>query len=549
VVYGSRYDVYTPFTEAHGRISNYDPVNHVLLVPAEGYNFLKAQGANLTGVQSSTPTAGLKTTYTNIAPRVGFAYSAKPGTVVRGGFGIAYFPGNYTSNASLKNAPFNSVYSPSVAGGGACQSTLANQIAQNYITATGSTSQKLIPACPATTSNGNYTQTNALSQGIPVPAPQALNSANLSLGDTVALGFRTSYVEQFNMLVEQQFGKNVVTIGYVGQLGRHLPATVNDINLPDPSTITPDTVVGNKLVPGNSTTIKRPTAALLPGLNGVGGYNSFGSSSYHALQVSFQRRFSKGLTVSTNYTWSHAIDDVTDLSFEGQEGWGNNDPFNIAGTETGSSDLDLRNRLVFSGSYEEQAFKNAHGLTKLALGGWQGNIIWIWNAGSPFSITDNYTGQGNSLYGPAGLSPGPNRPLQIGNPKLAHRTINEWFNPLAFETPLNGQPGTTPRNSLTGPTFEHADVSIFKEFPLIGRFNLEFRAEAFNVTNTVGYFVPNDQNDHATSNAVGTNPLSLITPANPNPSPLTAGSGFAQIVSVNPGYVPRELQFALKLQF
>jgi hypothetical protein len=252
----------------------------------------------------------------------------------------------------------------------------------------------------------------------------------------------------------------------------------------------------------------------------------------------------RGLTLAANYTWSHATDDVTDLSFEGQEGWGNNNPFNIAGTERGLSDLDLRDRFVMSGSYEEQAFKQSHGLTRLALAGWQGNIIWIWNSGSPFSLTNNYSYPGNSLYTPAGLSPGPNRPLQIPgvNPRLSHRTINEWFNPLAFETPQFGQPGNTPRNSLTGPTFEHADISIFKNFFITERFNLEFRAEAFNVTNTVGYFVPNDQNDHATTNAVGVNPA--ITGA-----ALVPGSGFAQIVSVNPGYVPRELQFALKLKF
>jgi hypothetical protein len=545
VIYGGRYDVYTPFTEAHGRLSNYDPVNHVLLVPAQGYNFLQAQGANLTGVVSSTASAGLKTTYTNISPRVGFAYSVRPSTVVRGGFGLAFFPGNYTANASLKNAPFNSVYAPSVNGNG-CQSLLANQIATNYKAANPNAGTSVVLACPATSGANGYTQTNALSQGIPVPAPQGLNSPNLSLGETVAPGFRTSYVEQFNLQVEQQFGGNVITIGYVGQSGRHLPATINDINLPNPSTITADTVSGGVLVPGNSRTIKRPTSTILPGLGGVGGYNSIGSSSYNALQVSFQRRFDKGLTISSNYTWSHAIDDVTDLSFEGQEGWGNNNPFNIAGTETGSSDLDLRNRFVFSGSYAEQAYKNAHGLTRLALAGWQSNIIWIWNAGSPFSITDNYTGLGNSLYGPAGIAPGPNRPLQIGNPKLAHRTINQWFNPLAFETPLDGQPGNTPRNSLTGPTFEHADVSLFKDFLITERFNLEFRAEAFNVTNTVGYFVPNDQNDHATTNAVGTNPLSINPAA---PPALTPGSGFAQIVSVNPGYIPRTLQFALKLKF
>ena len=521
LVYGARYDFYTPFTEADGRISNYDPINHQLLVPAKGYNFLKAQNANLTGVVSSTPTAGLKTTYTNLAPRVGYAATLRPGTVLRGGFGLAFFPGNYTSNASLKNAPFNAVYSPSV-NSTPCQSALAAAIVMRFNTANPGAPQTLLPACQ--TALG---QTTTLSQGIPIPPPQALASPNLSLGDNVDLNFRTSYVIQYNTLVEQQIGRNVVTVGYVGQLGRHLPATINDINVPDPHTA----MIGQQLT-------VRPTATILPGLGGVGEYYSIGSSSYNALQVSFQRRLSQGLTITSNYTWSHAIDDVTDLSLEGQEGWGNLDPFDIARYETASSDLDLRNRFVFAGNYELPFLKSSKGLTRLALAGWQANSIWIWNAGSPFSITDNYTGLGNSIYG--GIGGGPTRPLQVGDPHLGGHTINQWFNPQAFVVPQKGQFGNTPRNSLTGPTFEHFDLSIFKDFLLTERFNLEFRAESFNLTNTVGYFVPNNQNDHATTNAVGSyNASGVVVP----------GSGLAQIVSTNPAYVPREIQFALKLKF
>ena len=522
LVYGARYDFYTPFQEADGRISNYDPTNHVLLVPQKGYNFLQAQGANLTGVQPSTPTAGIKTTYTNIAPRVGFAATVHPQTVVRGGFGMAYFPGNYTSNASLKNAPFNAVYSPSV-NGTSCQSTLANTIVANYDAANPTAQQSLLPACQ--TALG---QTTALSQGIPIPPPQALTSPNLSLGDNVALNFRSSYVIQYNMLVEQQVGKNVFTIGYVGQLGRHLPATINDINVPSPYLAT----INNPLT-------VRPTATILPGLGEVGDYYSIGSSSYNSLQVAFQRRLSKGLTITSNYTWAHAIDDVTDLSLEGQEGWGNLDPFNIAKFETASSDLDLRNRFVFAGNYALPFLSGSKGIEREALYGWQTNAIWIWNSGSPFSITDNYTGLGNSIY--SGIGGGPTRPLQVGNPHLNGHQINQWFNPLAFEVPLPGQFGDTARNSLTGPTFEHFDFSLFKDFKIYERYTLQFRAEAFNLTNTAGYFVPNNQNDHATTNAVGANV--------PNIANLQPGTGFAQIVSTNPAYVPRELQFALKLQF
>jgi hypothetical protein len=524
VVYGARYDFYTPFTEADGRISNYDPTNHVLLVPQKGYAFLQSIGANLSGVQASTPTAGIKTTYSNIAPRVGFADTVFPGTVVRGGFGMAYFPGNYTSNASLKNAPFNAVYSPSV-GGTACQSTIANQIVAKYNAANASNptyQQTLLPACQ--TAQG---QTTALNQGIPVPPPQGLNSPNLSLGDNVAQNFRSSYVIQYNILVEQQFGKNVVTMGYVGQGGRHLPATINDINVPDPNT----SVIGKQLT-------VRPTATILPGLGGVGEYYSIGSSSYNSLQVSFQRRLSQGLTITSNYTWSHAVDDVTDLSLEGQEGWGNLDPFNISKYETGSSDLDLRNRFVFAGNYELPFYKTGSGFKRALLGGFQTNAIWIWNSGSPFSITDNYTGLGNSIYG--GIGGGPTRPLQIGNPHLNGHTINQWFNPLAFEVPQPGQFGNTSRNSLTGPTFEHFDFSVFKTIAFGEKYNLELRAESFNLTNTAGYFVPNNQNDHATTNAVG----GYVSTGLPTP-----GSGFAQIVSTNPSYVPRELQLAAKFRF
>jgi len=79
-------------------------------------------------------------------------------------------------------------------------------------------------------------QTTALGQGIPIPVPQALNSPSLSLPDNVALNFRTSYVEQFNLLLQKQFGQNVVTIGYVGSVGRHLPVVINDINVPNPLT-------------------------------------------------------------------------------------------------------------------------------------------------------------------------------------------------------------------------------------------------------------------------------------------------------------------------
>ncbi|MGH7484057.1 MAG: TonB-dependent receptor, partial [bacterium] len=432
--YGLRYDIYTPFTEADGRISNFDPATNKLLVPASALSALNAQGVDTTGIVASSNTAGLKTTYSDFEPRLGFAASLGHQTVLRGGFGIADFPGNYTSNASLKNAPFNGVYAPSINGQG-CQSTLATQIE------TASTGSSTLPSCQI-----GLGQTTALAGGIPIPVPQSLISPSLSLPDNVALNFRTSYVEQFNLLLQKQFGQNVVTIGYVGSVGRHLPVVINDINVPNPLTA-PASLRG----PDGRFDV-RPTAAILPGLGGVGEYESAGSSSYHSLQTSFQRRYSNGLTVSANYTYSHSIDDATTLSYEGQEGFGNANPFDIRGVETGNSDLDLRHRFVGTVTYELPFGKNFDGAKKVALAGWQANSVLIWNSGSPFSITDNFTGFANSVFN--GIGGGPTRPDQIAPATLSNPSISgTFFNPGAFVIPTLGTIGNTSRNSLYGPHF------------------------------------------------------------------------------------------------
>jgi hypothetical protein len=344
----------------------------------------------------------------------------------------------------------------------------------------------------------------------------------LSLPDNVALNFRTSYVEQFNLLLEKQFGQNVVTIGYVGSVGRHLPVVLNDINVPDPLTA-PASLRG----PDGRFDV-RPTANILPNLGGVGEYESIGSSSYHSLQASFQRRYSNGLTVSANYTYSHSIDDATTLSYEGQEGFGNADPFAIHRFETGNSDLDLRHRFLGSATYELPFGKDFTGAKKLAFGGWQTNSVLVWNSGSPFTITDNFTAFGNSVFN--GIGGGPTRPNQIAPATLSNPGIGEAFNTNAFVIPPLGTIGNTRRNSLYGPHFRHFDLSVFKDFQVTERAQLQFRAEAFNLTNTPNYFVANDQNQAPTTNAV-------------------QGAGFGKIVITNPNYTPRELQFALKVLF
>ncbi len=488
VNYGFRYDVYTPFTEIHNHISNFDLATGQVVVA---------------GVNGASSTAGIQTDYSNFAPRVGFSASLGHGMVVRGGFALTYFPGNYTSNASLKNPPFVDSFNPN------CASPLA-------ITIAGASASQLAQSC----ANVPGAPTT-LAQGIPVPTQVTVSTPGLNYG-AVQPGLQSGSVDQFNLIVEKQFGQNVVTVGYIGDVGHHLPIVLNNVNVPNPTGLTP-------------AQIQALTTKPFPNVGSIGDYFSEGSSTYHSFEATYQHRYSKGLSVGANYTWSHSIDDVPTLSFEGQEGFGNANPFNIHGLETSNSDLDLRHRFVTFGTYELPFGKNLSGFRKTAFGGWETNMLLTWDSGNPFTITDNFSTSQTIFPGALGAA-GPDRPLQIAPAGVSNQSIAQWFNPNAFVVPGPGVTGNTPRNSLFGPHFRHLDFSLFKNFQVTERFKLQFRSEFFNITNTPSYFIANNQNSDSTTNLV---PLQGNAP---NPA-------FGQIVRTNPNYTPRAIQLALKVTF
>jgi hypothetical protein len=368
LVYGIRYDVFTPFTEAHNRISNFDFPQALASTASTVSSALKIAGVN--GVNSQV---NIPTDYSNAAPRVGFSYSVTPSIVVRGGYGLSFFPGNYTSNADLKNAPFTSVFSPN------CQSSRAVQIEAKL--GVNPTSQN--PDC-ATVSGAPTT----FDQGLPQPA--APNVTNLSAIPALSFvaeapKFRSALIQQFNLQIEQQFGANVFTVGYVGNIGQHLPESINNINQPKPFN-----PVTN---PGGSA---RPLANLLPNLSGVSYIQSEGISNYSALQASFQRRFTKGLAFDANYTWGKAMSDITGFSQQGgNQGWSNADPTRIRQIEYGVAENDIQNRFALSLNYELQYGKNFTGIKKAVFSGWQANTITVWQSGKPFTITSTGSGADN----------------------------------------------------------------------------------------------------------------------------------------------------------
>ena len=110
---GLRYDIFTPYTEVHGRISNYDPYLGLLISPS------------LPGIQQSSATAGVPTPYGDVAPRFGFAATLGHGTVLRGGFGTTFFTQNWGSQYFFQNAPFNYSENCTIQNGGNSNSSCA----------------------------------------------------------------------------------------------------------------------------------------------------------------------------------------------------------------------------------------------------------------------------------------------------------------------------------------------------------------------------------------------------------------------------------------
>ncbi|MFT4113270.1 carboxypeptidase regulatory-like domain-containing protein [Silvibacterium sp.] len=517
IVYGARYDVFTPFTDAHNHISNF---NWPLAQTLSASNIDSAlEVANYNGASA---TAGVATDYSNFAPRIGFAVTVKPGTVVRGGFGMSYFPGNYTSNADLKNVPWVSAYQPS------CESTLAYYIISSH-------GASATPVC-GTDSQGS-TGTQTLSQGLPIPtapfvAGQAPNLASISGLSFVAENpkLRQGVVYQYNLLVERQIGAAVATIGYVGEVGNHQPEVLNNINLPSPAG------------PAAAASQTYILSSVLPNVATVGYYDSEGVSAYNALQASLEQRLSHGFTLNANYTWSHVLDDFSGLSEEGDQGYGNADPHNLRKTEYGNGDNDIRNRFVLQSTYAIPYGQNLNGFRKQVLGGWQFNEIFAIQSGKDFSVENSTAGgcvvptgyaaatTGNCAHpysGPEIGSPGNDRPDIIAPFHIHSPGRAEWFNTSAFEGQTIGTVSNQERNQLYGPAFRHVDISLFKNFPIHESLNLQFRAEFFNLTNTVSLFMPNNNSGDAQ---------------------LGNGS-FGQLTNVDPNYTPRQIQFALRATF
>ena len=415
----------------------------------------------IAGQDGISNTVGVEKDFLNLAPRFGFAALISNSTVLRGGYGINYMPQSFGTPYALRNPPFSSL-----------------------LTTTTS------PTTPVQT-------VRKLSEGLPPPTPTDPANPTGSL-NAVAFNMVAPYLHQYNLTLQQEVGgKMVATASYVGVLGRKGNSVSNgaggpNINLPFPAAGPVDP--------------RRPYFSKFPNVANISLLENWINSSYQALQLTLERRFQRGLGILSTYTWSHAIDNAEyRLLAPGV-------PEQVRGSSgQGSGALDIRHRFTLALNYD-LPFSNTKGFVGALVRGWRVNTITVLQTGTPLTIA-NQTPRSNTG--------GPDRPNVLADPRLPsdERTLARWFDTSVFVPQAINTWGNAGRSILNGPGRISVDLSLHREFNFTERIRLQFRAEAFNISNT---------------------------PPLGNPNTNLGNPAFGSITSAG---LPRNIQLALKLLF
>ena len=232
-----------------------------------------------------------------------------------------------------------------------------------------------------------------------------------------------------------------------------------------------------------------------------------GYSNYNAVQLRLEKRMAHGIQFMVNYAWSKTMDAGTSNGhYETVDVWQN--AYNVA-ANYGLSQLDVPQSLNGFATWElpfgQGRTVGLHGVADEALGGWRLTGVFQAHSGVPFTPTVGSADESNSQAAQCycSFSWFPN---VVGNPKLSHPTINEWFNTAAFAVPSPNTFGDARRDMLRGPTWRDVDLSLGKTFWLGEGFHLEVRADAFDSLNNPNFGQP--------SAGVGVAGAGIITYAN-----------------------------------
>lgn len=271
---------------------------------------------------------------------------------------------------------------------------------------------------------------------------------------------RDLYNETYSLSIQQQLPERfVMQVGYVGGQGHKLFYRTF-VNVIDPATG------------------RHP----LPQFSRIDMKTNLGNSNFHGLQVSLHRQFISGLSLGTEYMWSHSIN-------EGSVGGGEaSEPQNINDRRgnRGNSAQDIRHNLVGNWIYDlpfgpGRRFLNQTGLSSVIFGGWEFSGLVQARTGRQLTITISRSS--SDLPDGNNTNQRPDRVAGVPLKPPAGQSATLWINPAAFAVPAQGKWGTSGRSIMTGPGLVQFDIGLKKRFMISENRNLEFRWEAFNVFN------------------------------------------------------------------
>ncbi len=424
--YGIRYEYNQPVTARESNIYSFNPATGAIIIPSEVSRKLVSPvfPSNIpieTAVSTGLPQGLRRGDKNNWAPRFGFSYQLDPKTVIRGGWGIYYAHYSGAVAASLASGPYS------------LSSTATNP--------TGA---------PAFTLNNPFS-------GSAVPGTVNLNGIS---GDLV-----NSYAMQYSMSVEREVMKDLgVRVSYIGSGARKLPYQRN-LNQPLAST-TPFT----------------PARRPYPIYNNINYAENGANTSYNGLQVQAYKRFSKGLMVSSAWTWAKQLGEVDD---------------------TGNAELNT----VIEDAYDRRRERgNMYAVPRhqwmnqilydlpgrgLVLGGWQVNALLNFQSG-------NYLNPVFASGDPSNTNTIGGRP-DVVRPVTYAETQDAWFDRGAFVAPPAGAGrfGNAGRNTVVGPGYAIFNLGVMKNTRIEKLGNIQLGASFQNVLNHVNLGQPNMTIDNA----------------------------------------------------
>jgi outer membrane receptor protein involved in Fe transport len=407
-------------------------------------NFNRAAGTLVQASDGSVDDRGLvDADRNNFAPRAGVTFAITPRTITRGGFGIFYnlYDRIGSEDQLALNAPF----------------LINNSVAVNAAqVATGAPLFFLKNGFPSTFLDPND--------------PTLLRRVRIRAINPE--GQKAQY-KQWSLGFQRELSQTiVVSADYVGTKGSDI-WTLRNLNQPDPVT---------KLAP-------------YPNLGGFIEYtDQDGTSKYDGLEVTFERRFSRGYGFRAAYTLSKATDNSGEHLFTGGSPSFLQNALDRNSWE-GPSDQDTRHRFagnwIFDLPFGEGRKWLSSGAGAKILGGFTYSGIVTARTGRPFTVTQSSNNVGQSMTG---------LPNRVGDGE-GQKTVDAWFDVTAFQAVTSGTFGNSGRNILRGPGLVNVDTALDRRFTFAGGRSFAVRWEVFNLFNTVQLGLPNS---NISDNARGT---------------------------------------------